>query len=94
MEETARYDVGPAHGYKVATTIKLTPSQAKAAGLTDKDKSKMTTTADDLAKRDRYDEAMTSQDRMRAEEAAADAEPADADADADAGNKARGNRRR
>lgn len=82
MAETKRYDVGPEHGYAHATTIKLTEEQARAKGLTEKNVSKTTTTADSLAKRDRYEEAMTSQERMRATEAAAAAQEAEApDAD-------------
>lgn len=75
MAETKRYDVGGmdrgnGKEYPAGTTLKLTKGQADAMGLTDKNVSKMTTTADDLTKRDRYEDAMTSQDRMRAEESA------------------------
>lgn len=76
-EATKRYDVGGmdrgnGRAYPAGTILKLTEGQAKAMGLTDKNVSKTTTTADDLKKRDRYEEAMTSQDKMREAEAGAD----------------------
>lgn len=73
--ETKRYDVGGVdrgngRPYPDGTVLKLTETQAKAMGVADK-VSKVTTTADDLAKVDRYEQAMTSQDRMREQETAA-----------------------
>lgn len=68
MAETKRYEVGPEQGYRSPTVLKLTEDQAKAMGATKV--SKVTTTADDLTKRDRYEEAITRQDEMRAREAA------------------------
>lgn len=70
MPETKRYNVGPDQGYKTKTVLKLTAAEAKAMGLSDADVSDVTTTADDVTKRDRYEEAMTSQDRMREQEVA------------------------
>lgn len=99
MAETKRYDVsgkprgGTGRPYPEGTHLKLTDEQARAMGLTAKDLSKVTTTADSLEKRDRYEQAMTSQDEMRAAEVeAANAAPAET-ADADAGNKARTTRK-
>lgn len=76
MAETKRYDVGGkdrggGRTYPDGTILKLTEKQAEQMGLSSKDVSSMTTTADDSAKRDRYEEAMTSQDRMRDSEAKA-----------------------
>jgi hypothetical protein len=73
MADTKRYEVGPEQGFAQATVMKLTEEQAKAIGATKV--STLKTTADDLAKRDSYEEAMTSQERMRAAEAAAEPEP-------------------
>lgn len=87
MQETHRYDVGPEQGYGHATTLKLTDDQAKAMGLTERNRSKVTTTADSLAKRDRYDEAMTSQEKMRG---AADQAAAESDETTAAETKKRG----
>lgn len=70
MAETKRYDVGgKSRGggrvYPAGTILKLTEDQAAAMGLSSKDVSKLTTTADDREKADRYEQAMTSQDEMR-----------------------------
>lgn len=77
MATTKRYNVGPKQGFQQKTVMKFTDEQAKARGLTEKDLSTMTTTADSLAQRDRYDEAMTSQDRMRERESTLAAEQAE-----------------
>lgn len=71
MPKTKRYDVGgmdrgDGTKYPAGTILKLTEERAKQMGATKE--SKMTTTADNLSKRAAYDEAMTSQDRMRATE--------------------------
>lgn len=92
---TKRYDVGgrPAGGrrtYPEGTILKLDDAEAKAMGLTEKNVSNVKLTSDDLAKRDRYDEAMTSQGEMRATEAArTEAEAAAETAATDAANKKR-----
>jgi hypothetical protein len=87
MAETSYYDVsGKPNGgrtYPGGTVLKLTEQQASAMGLTSKDKSKFSTTADSAARASSYERAMTSQDEMRAA-----AETPDAEA-TDAGNKAR-----
>lgn len=95
--ETKRYDVsgkprgGSGRPYPEGTILKLTDEQARSMGLTAKDVSSLTTTADSVEKADAYARAMTSQDEMRAGEVeaanAATAEPADA------GNKARTTRK-
>lgn len=82
MAETKRYDVsgrdrGDGRKYPEGTLLKLTEKRAEAMGLTSRDVSKVTTTADDAIKRDRYEEAMTSQDRMREQERTAAAADAD-----------------
>lgn len=96
---TKRYDVsgmprgGGGRPYPEGTHLKLTDDQARAMGLTEKNVSKVTTTADSQEKRDRYEQAMTAQDEMRAAEVErANAGTGEA-ADADAANKARTTRK-
>lgn len=71
-----RYDVsgknrGGRTPYPEGTILKLTDEQAAAMGLSSSDVSKVTTTADDRVKADRYEEALTSAEEMRASDRAA-----------------------
>lgn len=73
MAETKRYDVsgmdrGDGRRYPDGSILKLTEDQAKKMGLSEKNVSKVSTTADDRAKARSYEDAMTSQDRMRERE--------------------------
>lgn len=70
---TKRYDVGgrSAGGrrtYPEGSVLKLTDAQAEAMGLDSSNVSTMSTTADDAAKVNSYEDALTRQDAMRAAE--------------------------
>lgn len=90
-----RYDVsgknrGGRTPYPEGTILKLSDEQAAAMGLTSSDVSKVTTTADDVTKADRYEEALASAETMRAADRAASSGTVDDAGTTDAKTRKRG----